>query len=349
MEYDPSVLTAAAVTAEARAAQVVVSPAFTLDRYLPNRDNPSLSFNFDVSQTSLPQAASYRSFDAESDFGSEQGGESRSGRIPPISRKLRVNEWDTLSQQIDGTGLLEASYRKKARLIAGQIQTRVELARGQALEFGQVTLNENRLKATIDFGRKAAHAVTAVKFWSDPTADVLGDLAAWKAVYVAANNGGWGDVLISTQVMTALQRNDGIRSAATGRPAADVGPIISVDQVQAVFSAFGYGTLVINDEKVAGAAGAQVSVISPSKVIFVPSSASVSISGDGGTALGGTDWGITAESLSPKYGIGGTERSGIFGAVFSDNDPEGRYVLLSATALPILENANATLAAKVLA
>ncbi|MBK0297116.1 hypothetical protein IAE22_35280, partial [Bacillus sp. S34] len=68
----------------------------------------------------------------------------------------------------------------------------------------------------------------------------------------------------------------------------------------------------------------------------------------GGTTLGGTDWGVTTESLSPKYGIGASDRAGIFGAVFSDNAPEGRYVLLSATALPILENANATLAAKVL-
>ncbi|MBK0296311.1 major capsid protein, partial [Bacillus sp. S34] len=163
MEYDPSVLTAAQVTAEARAAQVVVSPSFILDRYLPNRENPSLSFNFDVSQTSLPQAASYRALDAESDFGSEEGGESKSGRIPPISRKLRVNEWDTLSQQIDGTGLIESAFRKKARGIAGQIETRVELARGQAFEFGQVTLNENKLKATIDFGRKAAHTVPAAQ------------------------------------------------------------------------------------------------------------------------------------------------------------------------------------------
>jgi len=348
MEYDPSVLTAAQVTAEARAAQLVVSPSFILDRYLPNRDNPSLSFNFDVSQTSLPQAASYRAFDAESDFGSEEGGESKSGRIPPISRKLRVNEWDTLSQQIDGTGLIESAFRKKARGIAGQIETRVELARGQALEFGQVTLNENKLKATVDFGRKAAHTVTAAKLYSDPTADVLGDLTAWRAVYVLANNGGWAEALMSSQILAALQRNTGIISAALGR-GTDLPTLISQAQVQAVFDAYGFGRIVVNDEKVGGPNGSQISVISPSKIIFVPSADSVSLNGDGGTTLGGTDWGVTTESLSPKYGIGASDRAGIFGAVFSDNDPEGRYVLLSATALPILENANATLAAKVLA
>lgn len=348
MEYDPSVLTAAAVTAEARAAQVVVSPAFSLAEYLPDRTNPSLSFNFDVAQTSLPQAASYRAFDVESDFGTTEGGQAKSGRIPPISRKLRVNEFDELSLQVDGTALIEDRYRAYARRIAGQIQTRVELARGQALEFGQVTLNERRLQATIDFGRKAAHSVTAAKLWSDPTADVLGDLAAWNAVYVASNGGSWADVLVSTQTINALQRNTGIISAALGR-GSDLPTLISRDQVQGVFDSFGYGRLVVNDEQVIGTSGAQTRVISANKVVFLPSTSSISLSGDGGTSLGGVDWGVTAESVSPKYGISPAERAGIFGAVYSDNDPEGRYVLLSATALPVLENANATFAAKVLA
>lgn len=349
MEYDPSVLSAAAVTAEARAAQVVVSPAFALAQYLPDRTNPSLSFNFDVSQTSLPQAASFRAFDVESDFGTTEGGQTKSGRIPPISRKLRVNEFDELSLQVDGTALIEDRYRAYARRIAGQIQTRIELARGQALEFGQVILDERRLKATIDFGRKASHSVTAAKLWSDPTADALGDLQAWNAVYVASNGGSWADVLVSTQTIGFLQRNTGVIQAALGRSGSDLPTLISRDQVQGVFDSFGYGRIVINDEQVIGTSGVQTRVISASKVVFLPSTSSISLSGDGGTALGGVDWGVTAESVSPKYAISPAERAGIFGAVYSDNDPEGRYVLLSATALPVLENANATFAAKVLA
>jgi hypothetical protein len=346
MEYDPSVLTAAQVTAEARAAQVVVSPAFTLSRYLPDRTNDSLSFNFDVSQTSLPKAASYRAFDAESDFGDTEGTVSKSGRIPPISRKLRVNEYDTLVQQIDGGPVLTSTYQSYARRIAAQIQTRVELARGQALEFGQVTLNENKLKATIDFGRKAAHTVTAATLWSTTTADIIGDLTAWQNVYTSTNGISWSDVLVSTQVAGYMQRNVGIISAYLGR-GTDLPTMISRDAVQSVLSSYGFGTLVINDEQVQGSDGNPARVISVNKVIFLPSTSSVSLSGDGGTALGGVDWGITAESVSPKYGVSAAERAGIFGAVFSDNDPEGRYVLLSATALPILESANSTFAATV--
>jgi hypothetical protein len=347
MEYDPSVQTAAQITAEARAAQVVVSPAFSLSRYLPDRTNDSLSFDFDVSQTSLPQAASYRAFDVESDFGNDEGGQSKSGRIPPISRKLRVNEFDTLVQQIDGGAVLQNTYLRYARRIAGMIQTRVELARGQALEFAQVTLNERRLKATIDFGRKAAHTVTAAALWSNPATDILGDLRLWRAVYVLSNNGPWAIVRISSDIMSALQTNTGIISAALGR-GTDLPSIISEDQVQAVFAAYRFGTIEVADGKVVDVNGNQVSVVSANKVLLLPSPDGPSISGDGGTVLGGVDWGITTESTSPKYGISATERAGIFGAVFSDNDPEGRYVLLSATALPVLENANSTMTATVL-
>jgi hypothetical protein len=348
MDYDPSVLTAAQVTAEARAAQVVASPAFSLAQYLPDRTNDSLSFNFDASQTSLPQAASYRAFDATADFGSTEGTQSRSGRIPPISRMLRVDEFDTLVQQIDGGPILENTYRSYARRIAGQIQTRVELARGQALEFGQVTLDERRLKVTIDFGRKASHSVTAATLWSNPAADILGDLTAWNAVYTASNGSTWADVLVSTQIATYMQRNTGIITAALGRTDS-LPPIVSRDAVQQVLDAFGLGRVVVNDEQAVGTNGAAKRVISANKVVFLPSTSSISLSGDGGTALGGVDWGITAESVSPKYGITAAERAGIFGGVFSDNNPEGRYVLLSATALPVLEKANATFVAQVAA
>lgn len=348
MEYDPSVLTAPQATAEARAAQVVVSPAFALAQYLPDRTNDSLSFNFDVSQTSLPQAASYRAFDAESDFGSTEGVQSRSGRIPPISRKLRVDEFDTLVQQIDGGPILENTYRSYLRRIAGEIQTRVELARGQALEFGQVTLNERKLKVTVDFGRKASHSVVAATLWSNPAADILGDLTAWNAVYTATNGGSWADILASTQVATYMQRNTGIITAALGRTDS-LPPIVSRDAVQQVLDAFGFGRLVINDEQAVGTDGVQKRVISSNKVVFLPSASSVSLSGNGGTTLGGVDWGITAESVSPKYGITAAERAGIFAGIFSDNDPEGRYVLVSATALPVLEKANATFVGRVAA
>lgn len=348
MDYDPSVLTAAQVTAEARAAQVVAQPAFTLAQYLPDRTNPSLSFNFDKSQTSLPRAASYRSFDAEADFGSTEGGESSSGRIPPMSRKLRIDEYDTLVQQIDGGEILRDTYLKHTRRIAGEFQTRVELARGQSLELGQVTLNERKLKATVDFGRKASHSVVAATLWSNTAADILGDLTAWDAVYVASNGAKWADVLVSSQTLAFMQRNVGLIKAALGR-GSDLPPIISVDAVQSVLDAYRLGRIVVNDEQVVDANGTQTRVISANKVIFLPSSTSASLSGEGGTVLGGVDWGFTAESASPKYGISAGERAGIFGAVFSDNDPEGRYVLLSATALPVLENADLTFAARVAA
>jgi hypothetical protein len=347
MQYDSTIRTAAQLTTEARAAQVVVTPGFSLERFLPTRSNPSLSFNFNVNQTALPRAAAYRAWDVEAGFSYTQGTENRSGKLPPISIKHRIGEYDELVQQIDGPALIQGVFDERTRGMAAQIQTRVELARGQALETGTVTLNEGKLGATIDFGRKASHTFTAATLWSDPTADILGQLQSASDLFRIANGGPWAELLMSTRVRSYLQRNKGIIGQALQRtdnlPAA-----ISVTDVESVLSAWGFGSITINDEQVQDVNGNNVRVLSDNKVIPVAATGGISLTGNGASGLGSTDFGITAEAVNPTYGIGGTDRSGLFAAAYQGHDPEGKYVLVSAVVLPVLSNANGTMTITVL-
>lgn len=337
--YTPDIRTAVQLTAETRAAAQIASTGFALEAYLPNQDNYSLSFNFNVNQVAINEAASYRSFSTEAELGRTGGTESRAGKLPPISRKYLVEELDQLILYGQGDAL-GGELEKYARRLGASIAARVEIGRGQAIETGTVVLAERGLQFTINFGRKSEHTVTASKVHSDITASVITDLDSWAAVYRLSNGTNPDVTLISTRLMSYWQKNTELISLAIGR-GSDLPSRISVVDVLSVLSDYNHGGIRVFDEAING-----TRVISDDKLIFLPSSGSALV-GDGG-ALGSTDWGIPAEAINPTYGIPVNDRPGIFAGAFAESDPERTEVLASAIVLPIMTNANATFAADVL-
>lgn len=346
MGYNTTYRTAAQLTAEARAAADVAHSGFLLSQFLPNRDNPGLSFDFDLNVLTLPDAATFRSFDTEAPLGTTVGTQNRAGKLPPISRKLRVTEYDQLSLYgaDDAIGEKVDSY---ARRLGAGIEARLELARGQAVETGVVTINENKLKFTIDYGRKGAHTVTAGTLWSTLSAPAPTNLLSWQATYNATNGYNWGVAMMSTQTLLYLQQNTAIIGAVVGRGSSDLPSMISRDQVQAYFTAYGFGRIILTDDTpqkaTVSVSGTPTRILSQNKITFAPEPTTL----EGTGSLGGTDWGIPSEAIQLKYGIPEAERAGIFAACLDQEDPESINVLDSAIALPILENANATFTATV--
>lgn len=328
------------LTAVARAAFRAVIEQYRLAGFLPVRANYTLNFNFDINQTALPQAASYRSFNTESDVGTTEGRQSRQGKLPPISRRLHVDEYTELQLmgQSDAIGALFEDY---ARRIAAQIAARVLLAIGEAVETGKVTLNERGLSATIDYGRKAGHtAVAASGVWSGASTPVS-DLEAARAVYGRSVGVTW----ISPEILYALQSNADLIKMALRR-GTDLPSRISQTDVFSVLAEYGFGNVVVNDDRVLDQTGAEKRLVSSDKVLFLPSEGG-SLLGAGG-ALGTTDLGVTAESISQDVGISENERPGLFAGAIPSHDPEGYDVLDSAIVLPILSNADASFALDVL-
>lgn len=343
MPIDQSIRTAVQLTAEARAAADIVTAGYGLAAYLPDNENYGLTFSFDVNQVNLAEAASYRTFGAESRYGSDRGGQSRAGKLPPISQKRRVDEYEQLSlfNQLDAIG---GKLEEKARAVGVAIAARAELARGQAVETGTVLLQENGLNFALDFGRLPAHTVTAATLWSAAGAKPLDDLLTWAGVYAAAGNGTPAVTRMSTRIMQTLSRNSDIISAAV-RSSANLPSRISLDDVRSVLSSYGFGRVEIRDDQVR-VDGVARKVISDDKIVFLPDPDGVGVV-DGGV-LGTTDYGIPAEAIQPAYGIADSDRPGIFAGDFRREDPEEHNVLGSAIMLPVLANANATFAADVL-
>jgi hypothetical protein len=159
---------------------------FTLGRWLPNREVRDLEYRFLNGGQGLIEAATFRTWDTESPIGSRPNVARMSGELPPISRKIRLGEYERM-RLAGGVAAGDANdeirnqvYNDGERLTRS-IAARLELARGEALWSGKVELNENGVVATINFGRAAGHTVTAGVLWSDHTnADPLTDLLTWQ-------------------------------------------------------------------------------------------------------------------------------------------------------------------------
>jgi hypothetical protein len=336
--YAPDIRTASDLSAQARAAAELAAATYRLNRYLPPQDNYSLSYQFDVGQIGLVDKAEYRAWDTATKPGRTGSGSSRAGKLPPLGRKYLVGEFEQLKLYNQGE-LLGAKLEEYARKGGLAIAARVALAQGRAIETGKVSLFENGLEVQIDYGRRPELTIESSILYSDPTAPIIDNFEAYLAVYRAINGANPGSALLSQTILSAMSKNQGIIREVVQR-GSDLPTRVSYDDVRSVLSRYDVYGVEVYDQAIDGER-----ILSANTITFLPSDGQVVL--DGGV-LGTTDWGITAESINPKYGISESERPGIFAAQFENTDPESSSVNTAAVAIPAVTNANATMSVKVL-
>lgn len=326
MPFTKNYRTPVELTASARAAFRAHVEGYTTAGLLPSNPNYTLDFNFNVGESVLPAAASYRSYGSESEVGTLEGSESRQGKLPPISIRTPVDEYQQLFMYGNQDGIA-AAFDNRAVRNAQAVGSRVVLAQAQAIESGKVTIAERDLSFTVDFARKAGLTATAGTAWSTvATATPLGDLEALRAVLDKSMD----RVVVSQQIATLLQTNVDLIKTALGR-GSDLPSRISWEDVRTVLRNWNLGEIEINTEKVVDRRGVEVPLFSANKVVIVS-----------GSQVGTTELGVTAESIQPENGISQGEAAGLFSGAMQKDDPAGFNVLVSAIALPVARQANNT-------
>lgn len=307
---------------------------FQMARWLPNRLIDDLSYRFNRGAGGLIEAAKYRAFDAESTIGKRRGITRVEGQLPPISRKVRLGEYDRLRLRKDPTLGVRNGLLSDGEKMTMEVAARIELARGDAVVNGSVTIDENEVIASIDFGRNAGHSVTAAILWSVlASATPLSDLLAWIDVYIATNGVPPEALVFSRTVLGYLMRNAEIRALAStvnGTPA-----LVSLQTLRDIFTAHGLPDFYIVDTQVA-VDGAATRIIPANVVLMLP--APVDPNDEAGTQLGSTMWGTTAESLDPSYGLAEGDEPGIVAGVYSTEDPIALWTKAAAISVPVMAN-----------
>lgn len=321
---------------------------FTLDRWLPNRTVPDIQYRFASGGTGLADAAVYRTYDAESPVGKRQGLTRVTGELPPISLKTRLSEYDNLRIRAavqPGNDEVRRAIMNDALKNSRSIAARLEMARGDALVNGSVTISENGLTAAVSFGRAGAMSVTAATLWSTiATADPFGDLDTWRNAYVAQNGAEPGAIVMSRSTLALMRRCANVAKAVFPS-AAQVPTLLSQQAISDALVAFGLPPLYVYYAQANTYAGSAASIIPANKVLLLPEP--VAPDDAEGTQLGGTFWGTTAESQLPEYGIELSEQPGIVVGAYHDPDPVGIWTKASAIGLPVLANPNLAMCATV--
>lgn len=332
---DPAELTG---YARAAAADLEVNQ-FTLSRWLPSLPVDDLVYRFTRGGDGLVDAATFRAYDAESRIGSRPGLTRVTGELPPISRKIRLGEYERLRQrkleQKVGTAIMTDAERMVRSILA-----RMEVARGQALVTGSVSINEDGVVAVANFGRNAGHTVTAATPWSTTaSATPLADLLSWRDTYVANTGSEPGAILTSRTVVGYLLRNSEFRALAA--TVAGTPSIVSQTAVQAVLDAHGLPPIYTYDAQVR-VNGAATRPISADRLLLLPAPTA----DPGGTDLGATLYGTTAESMEPNYNLSGDE-PGIVAGAYTSQDPVSVWTKAAAIGLPVLANPDLSFCADV--
>lgn len=330
MAFTKNHRTPAQLTAFARAAFRLHIEQYETAGLLPLEASPTLTYSVPIGQSVLPAAASFRSYNTESEVGTLEGGQTADGKLPPISIRIPVDEHQelVLMGMDDAIG---AAFEKRAERTAQAVGSRFVLAQVEAIVTGKVTINERKLSATIDFGRKAAQTGTAATLWAAAGADPIADLDGMRAVM----NKGISSTVISRSIMSILQANPEIIKLVVGR-GSDLPSRVSEEDVRSVLRSWGYGETRVNEQSIVNRAGVEQTLFPTDQVVMLS-----------GSQFGNTLTGITAESLSPDNGISRGEAAGLFAGATHTHDPEGYNVLVSAIGLPVVQAPNNTASLKV--
>lgn len=326
--------------------QELETNTFVLSQVLPNDNIDDIEYRYTQGQLQDQDAAVVRAWDTESPIGNRQGIARKMGELPPISKKMRLGEEERLrlrqlERNGDATEIVARIYDDAANL-ARSVTARVEMFRGEALETGQIAIDENGVQATIDFGRDATMEPAALAGgakWDQPTTmDPVGDLTTWLTAYSDLNGTTPGAMLMSRKIVNNLLRSDQLRTylgSLAGTPA-----LITNEQLRTVLSAFDLPPIFIYEVSTR-IDGVRTRVISDDKVIFLPPA---------GEPLGRTFFGTTAEAieLAGAAQIATNQAPGMVSVVEKTFDPVATWTKVAAIALPVLVNPNLTLVADVL-
>jgi hypothetical protein len=317
---------------------------FQLARWLPNNTINDLEFRFSRGGGGLTEAANYRAYDAEPDFGRREGISRVTGELPPIARQMFLDEYSQLRLRGNIRQEMRDLLLRDAERLTRQIGARLELARGDALVNGSVTIDENGVQATVDFNRSATHEVAPAVLWSDHVnATVLDDLEAWMQVYSDTNGTPPGAILTSTAVARHIARNAQIQAELYPN---NPGRRVTRAMIDDYLAEMRLPPIITYDARISRG-GTATRVVPEDRFLFLPQRGDANDPETG--ELGTTLWGTTLESMEPGYGIEDGAWPGIVSAAHkSTTTPVQVVTIASAIGVPIMANPDLTLVADVI-
>lgn len=317
----------------------------SLARWLPNREVADIVVRFIAGSSGLIDVAKFRAYDAAVEVGKRPSGKRVTLELPAIGQTIPISEYEQLrlrGGEISDEAAL-AAILSAASIVVRAVADAIERLRGIVLATGKATIAQDNFSSDDSFGRSTTHQVVAGSLWSSATSvSRLDFLQGVVDTYVATNGEAPGAIVASRRIMRSLAQGDEFKTSLVGggsRPA-------TAQQVTDTIEGAGLPELFTYDRRVS-VGGVATRVLPDDTLLLLP--APVETDDWEGTDLGATFWGRTLTSTEPDWEIPESDQPGIvIGAHKNPSPPMIREVISDAIALPVLANADRSLAAKVL-
>lgn len=293
----------------------------------------------------LPMVAKVHALDTEAHIGSRTPFEKVSIEELLIKEKINLSENVarlTRGMSMENDALRRYIFDDVARM-AERVVTRAELAKMDAISKGKYIITENGLNLSVDYEVPAENYVSSD--WSDPDADILGDIRKWRLIALA--KGMAPTIAITSEtVLTNIMGNAGIQKAIKGTSGAGILP--TLDEINALFgSQFGGLRVTTNDEKYGTMATVDGKVKVNQNRFFPEDKFVMTAAGTDGT-LGIGLWGVTPEELE-QGGAFDTKREMQFVTctTWDTPDPVATWTKASGLFVPVLPNVHGHIIATV--
>lgn len=350
---DPSEMTAYARQFN----EEVLRARFVLDQVLPNVLQEDLEFRVRSGQLQDVDIAEFRAWDVQPRMLGRPGVIRKRGELPPLGIQMPLTEEESLRLRMLQSGtdnpIVDAIYDDVER-VTRSLQGRVEAARADVLIDGIVTIAENGVAITVDFGMPASHkpVLAGGAQWTvanAATAKPVDDLLAWMEIYSTDTGTLPRGMMMSRTRFAALAVNAQMLAFAQGG-SATAPTRIDLATINQIFGGFGLppitnlGATDLGRE-VPGAGtptnpfydvkvrvgGVQTPLLPTDKVLFLPPT---------DVPTGATFYGTTAEAirLIERNLIQRSAAPGITVLALQNENPVQTFTVGSAIALPVIIN-----------
>ena len=302
------------------------------DRLFPDQKTKNLKATYyklsDGQQ--IPTMATVHAFDTEAKIGVRPSLEKISVEKLLVKEKINLSEKEQeyLDNGIsEADDIVEAIFNDFGRL-ALSVKTRVEVAKMELLSSGKITVKENGLNYTIDFGLPIEKQTAN---WSSADADIIGDIQ--KMVDAAKAKGQIVNKCVTTTpVLMCIAKNKAIQTLIFSTNG--VGTFTDLSRINTLFATmFGF-TIELNDDLYRYDSGKGVL----RTAYYIPRNKFILYTSMSNGTAGHGLWGVTPEERQQGIWTEKSSRQFITLTGWSEKDPVVEWFKATGLAVPIMPN-----------
>ena len=304
-------------------------------------DNLVAKWQSIASEYQIPVMAQFHGFDTEANT---------TFRIPIDTHKIekglikvKINQSERMRELLRSGVREDAMYEyviQDGVRLADQVVTRTKVAKNELMATGKVTIKENNVELTVDYGVPAEHTAFTLDFTDSATKDIptqiqeIIDYADEKGVTISG-------MLCGRKILTKLRKDAAIQTAINGNVGA--GALVRVSALEGYLSEeFGINQVITNDLKYGAASTIDVSTGRPAITTkrYFPDNKVTFFATNNGGRMGIGLWGDPPEIDAGQFMnvSSSTESPFVYISQWMEKDPAVLWTKASGLFMPVLYN-----------